>query len=202
VCAVAVRPFLSCGFPDVLRLGERWPWTPHDPPSCHRLAARGTRWQTRRRTAPPWAAQGLNQGLLGRDDGTPQLADPHVVRVASQTLDLDLRKPLVARVPVDDHRERVGEVRGRANGMSRARFTLWPAAHCFRRRHRLRVQVSSGAHPCDAATPGSGEPARDRARAAPRRAAGLPRSPATPPAIILRVPGRRGWQPLAALARP
>src|SRR6516225_9589464 len=114
VCAVAVRPFLSCGFPDVLRLGERWPWTPHDPPSCHRLAARGTRWQTRRRTAPPWAAQGLNQGLLGRDDGTPQLADPHVVRVASQTLDLDLRKPLVARVPVDDHRERVGEVRGRA----------------------------------------------------------------------------------------
>jgi predicted acyl esterase len=32
------------------------------------------------------------------------------------------------------------------DGMSPARYTLWPAAHCFRRGHRLRLQVSSGAH--------------------------------------------------------
>ncbi|EFH83994.1 CocE/NonD family hydrolase [Ktedonobacter racemifer] len=37
-------------------------------------------------------------------------------------------------------------------------FDLWPTAHCFRAGHRLRVQVSSGAHPRYARNPGSGEP--------------------------------------------
>ena len=36
--------------------------------------------------------------------------------------------------------------------------TLWPTAHRFRRGHRLRLQVSSGAHPRVARNPGSGEP--------------------------------------------
>src|SRR6202034_2693523 len=40
----------------------------------------------------------------------------------------------------------------------RLRFPLWPAAHRFRRAHRLRLQVSSGAHPRYARNPGSGEP--------------------------------------------
>jgi putative CocE/NonD family hydrolase len=35
---------------------------------------------------------------------------------------------------------------------------LWPAAHVFRRGHRLRVQVSSGAHPRFARNLGGGEP--------------------------------------------
>ena len=35
---------------------------------------------------------------------------------------------------------------------------LWPTAHCFQRGHRLRVQVSSGAHPRYARNSGSGEP--------------------------------------------
>ena len=34
---------------------------------------------------------------------------------------------------------------------------LWPAAHRFRRGHRIRVQVSSGAHPRYARNPGTGE---------------------------------------------
>jgi uncharacterized protein len=34
---------------------------------------------------------------------------------------------------------------------------LWPTAHRFRRGHRLRLQVSSGAHPRYARNTGSGE---------------------------------------------
>jgi putative CocE/NonD family hydrolase len=38
------------------------------------------------------------------------------------------------------------------------RIDLWPTAHRFKRGHRIRVQVSSGAHPRWARNPGSGEP--------------------------------------------
>jgi putative CocE/NonD family hydrolase len=44
------------------------------------------------------------------------------------------------------------------DGSIRVRFTLWPAAHRFARGHRLRLQVSSGAHPRYARNPGTGEP--------------------------------------------
>ena len=44
------------------------------------------------------------------------------------------------------------------DGTIRLRFPLWPAAHRFRRGHRLRLQVSSGAHPRYARNTGSGEP--------------------------------------------
>ena len=44
------------------------------------------------------------------------------------------------------------------DGTIRLRFALWPTAHRFRRGHRLRLQVSSGAHPRYARNPGSGEP--------------------------------------------
>ena len=37
-------------------------------------------------------------------------------------------------------------------------IALWPTAHRFRRGHRIRVQVSSGAHPRFARNPGTGEP--------------------------------------------
>jgi putative CocE/NonD family hydrolase len=43
-------------------------------------------------------------------------------------------------------------------GVQRIEVALWPTAHRFRRGHRLRVQVSSGAHPRFARNPGSGEP--------------------------------------------
>lgn len=41
-------------------------------------------------------------------------------------------------------------------GMARVRFGLWPTAHRFAAGHRLRVQVSSGAHPRYARNPGTG----------------------------------------------
>jgi predicted acyl esterase len=42
--------------------------------------------------------------------------------------------------------------------VARVDVELWPAAHAFRRGHRLRVQVSSGAHPRFARNLGGGEP--------------------------------------------
>jgi len=43
-------------------------------------------------------------------------------------------------------------------GVAAASVSLWPAAHVFRRGHRIRVQVSSGAHPRFARNLGGGEP--------------------------------------------
>ena len=43
------------------------------------------------------------------------------------------------------------------DGVAAVRFELWPAAHRFARGHRVRVQVSSGAHPRYARNPGTGE---------------------------------------------
>ena len=45
-----------------------------------------------------------------------------------------------------------------ADEVTRATVTLWPAAHRFRRGHRIRVQVSSGAFPRFNRNPGTGEP--------------------------------------------
>jgi len=45
-----------------------------------------------------------------------------------------------------------------ADGIAVIHVPLWPAAHVFRRGHRLRVQVSSGAHPRFARNLGGGEP--------------------------------------------
>jgi len=43
-------------------------------------------------------------------------------------------------------------------GTLRICFDLWPTAHRFRAGHRLRLQISSGAHPRFARNTGSGEP--------------------------------------------
>jgi len=45
-----------------------------------------------------------------------------------------------------------------ADELTRADVALWPTAHRFRRGHRIRVQVSSGAFPRYARNPGTGEP--------------------------------------------
>src|SRR5262245_10916713 len=45
-----------------------------------------------------------------------------------------------------------------ADGVWRVRVALWPTAQRFRKGHRLRVQVASGAHPRFARNLGSGEP--------------------------------------------
>ncbi len=44
------------------------------------------------------------------------------------------------------------------DGIAAVQVPLWPAAHVFRRGYRLRVQVSSGAHPRFARNLGGGEP--------------------------------------------
>jgi uncharacterized protein len=43
------------------------------------------------------------------------------------------------------------------DGVASVGFDLWPTAHRFGPGHRLRVQVSSGAHPRYARNPGTGE---------------------------------------------
>jgi uncharacterized protein len=45
-----------------------------------------------------------------------------------------------------------------ADGTLRLRIEMWPTAHRFKRNHRLRLQISSGAHPRYARNTGSGEP--------------------------------------------
>ena len=50
-----------------------------------------------------------------------------------------------------------GEPRARRRRGRRGRFELWPTAHRFSAGHRIRVQVSSGAHPRYARNPGTGE---------------------------------------------
>jgi putative CocE/NonD family hydrolase len=44
-----------------------------------------------------------------------------------------------------------------SDGITCVRLSLWPTAHRFRRGHRIRVQVSSGAHPRYARNPGTGD---------------------------------------------
>jgi putative CocE/NonD family hydrolase len=44
------------------------------------------------------------------------------------------------------------------DGTVEVAFDLWPTAHRFDRGHRVRLQVSSGAHPRYARNPGTGEP--------------------------------------------
>jgi predicted acyl esterase len=45
-----------------------------------------------------------------------------------------------------------------ANGVMEVELALHATAHCFQRRHSIRVQVSSGAHPRYARNTGTGEP--------------------------------------------
>lgn len=51
-----------------------------------------------------------------------------------------------------------GKIAPEADGTTQVRIELWPTAHLFKAGHRVRLQVSSGAHPRYARNPGSGEP--------------------------------------------
>jgi putative CocE/NonD family hydrolase len=44
------------------------------------------------------------------------------------------------------------------DGTARVKVALWPTAHTFRAGHRVRVQISSDAHPLYARNLGGGEP--------------------------------------------
>jgi hypothetical protein len=63
---------------------------------------------------------------------------------------------------------------------------LWPTAHQFRPGHRIRLQVSSGAHPRYARNPGSGEPLATAVTLHSARQA-VYHDPARPSAVLLPV---------------
>ncbi len=73
-----------------------------------------------------------------------------------------------------------------ADGVRRVAVELWPAGHRFRRGHRVRVQVASGAYPRVARNPGTGEPI-GTATAMLTADQEVLHSPAHPSAIILPV---------------
>jgi hypothetical protein len=66
------------------------------------------------------------------------------------------------------------------------RIDLWPTAHQFRPGHRIRLQVSSGAHPRYARNTGSGEPLATAATLYPAQQA-VHHDPARPSAVLLPV---------------
>ena len=63
---------------------------------------------------------------------------------------------------------------------------LWPTAHRFKRGHRIRVQVSSGAFPRFARNPGTGEPHATATRLLAADQS-VYHDPAHPSAIVLPV---------------
>jgi uncharacterized protein len=73
-----------------------------------------------------------------------------------------------------------------ADGSRRVAFELYPAAHRFKAGNRLRLQVSSGAHPRYARNSGTGEPLATATRllSAQQR---VYHDPAHPSAVILPV---------------
>ena len=85
--------------------------------------------------------------------------------------------PPAPRWNVCDALDRVapGRFEQLADGAWRVAFELWPIAHRFAAGHRIRLQVSSGAHPRYARNPGTGEDPNVATAAGRRRARGAPR---------------------------
>lgn len=75
---------------------------------------------------------------------------------------------------------------GATEAPQRITVELWPAAHQFRPGHRIRLQVSSGAHPRYARNPGSGEPLATASTLYTARQA-IYHDPAHPSAVLLPV---------------
>ncbi|HEY8480650.1 MAG TPA: CocE/NonD family hydrolase [Spirillospora sp.] len=71
-------------------------------------------------------------------------------------------------------------------GVHRITVDLWPAGHRFVRGHRIRVHVTSGAHPKVAANPGTGEPLATATRMVPAHQEVF-HDPDHPSAIILPI---------------
>ncbi|MEV3919461.1 CocE/NonD family hydrolase [Actinomadura coerulea] len=84
-------------------------------------------------------------------------------------------------------------------GVLRLAVDLWPAGHRFQRGHRVRVHVTSGAHPKVAANPGTGEPLATAATRMVTARQEILHDPDHPSAIILPVAGR---SPEAAAPAP
>src|SRR5262249_59216800 len=73
-----------------------------------------------------------------------------------------------------------------ADELSAVTVRLWPTAYRFRRGHRIRVQVSSGAFPRYTRNPGTGEPRATATRLVAADQA-VYHDPAYPSAIILPI---------------
>ena len=119
-----------------------------------------------------------NRGLEARPDvlvytGDPLPADLDLVGPVNATIHVHASSPhldvfvrLCDVAPdgesrnVCDGLERVtpGRYPVGADGVMAVEVELWPAGHRFRAGHRLRVQVSGGAHPRYARNPGTGQP--------------------------------------------
>ena len=82
---------------------------------------------------------------------------------------------------------RVGAGQEDRTSVFRLEVAMWPTANTFRAGHRIRLQVSSGAHPLFCRNAGSGRAARDGRHPALGRSGGLPRRRAARRAITLHV---------------
>jgi uncharacterized protein len=159
---------------------------------------------------PTPAAGGARLGKgSGRVDNTALEARPDVLTYTTPVLDEDVEVIgdvsaeiwFSSTLPHADVFVRLCDVdpRGRSHNVcdgltslttadepGRVTVALWPTAHRFRRGHRVRVQVSSGAFPRYARNPGTGEP---HATATVLRTAdqSVHHDPAHPSAIILPV---------------
>jgi putative CocE/NonD family hydrolase len=84
-----------------------------------------------------------------------------------------------------------GSVAVPADGIFALEIALWPTAHTFEAGHRIRLQVSSGAHPLFARNTGSGEPLATAATLRPADQE-VWHDEAHPSCLVLPVVGGRG----------
>jgi putative CocE/NonD family hydrolase len=75
-----------------------------------------------------------------------------------------------------------------ADSVQKVEIELWPTANCFQKGHRIRLQVSSGAHPRFARNPGSGDPLATASRLIPADQEVF-HDPGHPSAILLPAQG-------------
>lgn len=83
-------------------------------------------------------------------DNRPLEAREDVLTFTTAPLDADVDVDALVRLTPDEPPRDDDDV-------AAVRFELWPTAHRFAGGHRIRVQVSSGAHPRYARNPGTGE---------------------------------------------
>ena len=143
--------------------------------------ARGARRRAHLHTAPlPTAARGDRPGPRRAGRGPARRTSTCSRASATSTR----RRRVVERVRRADAASRPGASSRRPTATWRVAFELWPIGHRFAAGHRIRLQVSSGAHPRYARNPGTGE---DPATATAPRAVDLEvlHDAAHPSALVL-----------------
>jgi putative CocE/NonD family hydrolase len=135
------------------------------------------------KTTPPLTADLDVIGPVGADlfvrsdrehtDFVVRLCDVSPDGTSRNVCEGGLRLPAAAAGPVG------------TGGVRRLAVDLWPAGHRFERGHRVRVHVTSGAHPKVAVNPGTGEPLATTATAMVTARQEVLHDPDHPSAIIL-----------------